>query len=801
MPFAAYTSTAIPLSAGAYIWYVEAYGASGYITSSSVGTFTIANPAFVTYVSPTNCTTNSCPVTEPTTPELKWNPVPGAGVYRVWLALDKDFTNVVRQYSTQHTTLTAREAYLDNAAGQSYYWFVQPCKAGPNPGTVFFGCGEFGGDSLLSHERAFRKKSAPVTLLGPPNTQATNQLDVVSFSWQDYTQTTNGISGAKGYHLQVAIDSSFNTIVDDVIVDQPFYQAWAKSYPDNVYYWRVQAIDGGDAPLTFSAVWTFQKASRVPVPVAAGTTAGLPTLTWAALAYASGYTVEIYSGTNALFPVAYRVLSANTKLPSFTPSSGLAAGTYSWRVRKLDPDGNSGPWSTTVSVFTVSQTAPTLTSPADLTKVLSNNLFFTWLAVNGASSYLFESSASSGFSPTVEQVTTVMTAWAPTAAYPDRATYYWRIKVLDGDGNVMATSAVRRIDKDAVAPTVTLVTPTGGLAVDGTITVSFSEPVKGVSAAGLVLRIANTTTSVAGTVTPSSTTATTSATFKSTVPLIPGQYYDLTVGSGITDLVGNLLAVTTTRIRTAVAFENTSPALVERWDVDAATGASGGAYITSNTAGASTSFRFTGTAVSVLGHTSSTGGYADVYLDGVKKTATPISFYSATPAYQTPAYSTTGLTSAAHTLEVRVLGTKPAASTGTFVNLDAFVSGTTFQENSPAVTTRFGVVTTTGASGGTYDVTAQELDTTGAEYRFSFRGTGFTWSATKQPTGGTAIVYIDGISYGEVKLWASSVQYKIPVFTSITIADGVHAVRVVATGVKPTGSTGTNITLDSVTTR
>ena len=459
------------------------------------------------------------------------------------------------------------------------------------------------------------------------------------------------------------------------------------------------------------------------------------------------------------------MLTTTTKLPAYTPTAGLAAGTYSWRVRKLDPDGSSGPWSAGVPTFVVAQVAPTLTSPAAAAKFTSAPLLFSWQAVAGAAAYLFESSASAGFTPTTEQVTTVMSTWAPTIAYPDRVTYFWRVKVLDGDGNVLATSAARTFDKDAVAPTVTAVSPTAGLAVDGTVTVTFSEPVKGVAAAGLTLRVAGTSTTVAGLVTPAAATVTSTATFRPTAALVPGQYYDLTVGTGITDVIGNPLTATTTRLRTATTFENTSPAVSEWWDTDAATGASGGSYLTSGVSGATVTFRFTGTTVSVVGRTSATGGYADMLIDGVKANPAAVSFYSPATAFGRTVFSKVGLANTAHTLVVRVLGTRPAGSTGTTVDLDAFMAPTAVQENSPAVTAGFARAGATAASGG------------------------------------TANVYVDGVLRGPVTFFAASPQYKATVYTTPTLADGVHTVRLVATGVVPAGSSGGVVTFDAVTLR
>lgn len=795
LPFAAFTATSEVQATGTYTWYVLAYDANrALIGTSEVRAFVIQDVAFASYVAPANCTPANCSTPQVLTPELRWNPVAGAGFYRVWVALDPDFTNIVRGYTTQHTRLTPRENYLDNAAGQSYYWYVQPCKSAVS-------CGAFGGESLLSHARAFRKKSRPVTLLAPAPTLTTHQVDVVTFRWADYTETTGGITTVKGYRLQVATEPSFNGIVDDVTVDQPTYQAWAKSYPDGVYYWRVQAIGGGDIPLTFSAIWRLQKTSRKPAPSSAGTTTGLPTLAWAALPYASGYTVEVYRGTDPLFPSANRVLAAVTKLPSFTPNTALPAGTYSWRVRKLNPDQHGGAWSTSVPTFTVSRPAPTLTAPAHLATITNNNILFSWRAVAGASSYLFESSPSTSFTTLQEQVNTVMPAWAAVRYYPDRATYYWRVKVLDGKGNVMATSVIRRFAKDAARPTVAGVSPTTGLAVDGRITVTFSEPVKGISTTGLRLRIAGTTSTIAGAVTPAAGTGTTTATFRPLAPLVPGQYYELLVGSGITDLAGNPVTASITKVRTALTVENTSPALTRRWDVDTSAAASGGAYISARAAGATASFRFTGTAVSVLGRTSNASGYADIYIDGVKQNSTPVSFYSATVVDKRTMFAKTGLANTAHTLTIKVLGTKPAGSAGTNVDLDAFVAGVIYQESASMVTTGFARRTNSLASGGSYDLTPQTADGTGAEYQFSFRGTGFTWTATKLPSGGTATVFIDGVNRGSVTFFASSVRYRSTVYTSPTLTNGVHRVRLVATGAVPAGSAGTDVTLDTLVIR
>jgi len=64
-------------------------------------------------------------------------------------------------------------------------------------------------------------------------------------------------------------------------------------------------------------------------------------------------------------------------------------------------------------------------------------------------------------------------------------------------------------------------------------------------------------------------------------------------------------------------------------------------------------------------------GYAHVYLDGTK--VATVNLYSSSTQYRKLVYVKTWSTSGAHTLKVYVPGTKPAASTGTRVDIDAFV--------------------------------------------------------------------------------------------------------------------------------
>jgi len=97
---------------------------------------------------------------------------------------------------------------------------------------------------------------------------------------------------------------------------------------------------------------------------------------------------------------------------------------------------------------------------------------------------------------------------------------------------------------------------------------------------------------------------------------------------------------------------------------------SGRAYAYSRTVGARMSARFTGEAVAIIGPRGPGYGRFEVYVDGIRRGT--VSQYAPTVLYQQPLFTVNGLSSAQHTIEVRVSGTKDPASTGTTVVIDGF---------------------------------------------------------------------------------------------------------------------------------
>ena len=89
--------------------------------------------------------------------------------------------------------------------------------------------------------------------------------------------------------------------------------------------------------------------------------------------------------------------------------------------------------------------------------------------------------------------------------------------------------------------------------------------------------------------------------------------------------------------------------------------------------GNTATFTFTGTDVSWTAQRGPDRGKAEVRLDGAL--VETIDLYATSAQARRVVYSATSLDpSVQHTLQVRVLGTKRAASTGTRVDVDAFVA-------------------------------------------------------------------------------------------------------------------------------
>jgi len=122
-------------------------------------------------------------------------------------------------------------------------------------------------------------------------------------------------------------------------------------------------------------------------------------------------------------------------------------------------------------------------------------------------------------------------------------------------------------------------------------------------------------------------------------------------------------AVTINEADASVAWKGT-------WATTKSTRFSSGTHKWASRSGASAKLTFEGTSATWIDKRASQYGKSDVYLDG-KRVAT-VDQYAANSAWGQELWKSGRLSSGRHTLEIRALGTKRAASRGTVVGVDSF---------------------------------------------------------------------------------------------------------------------------------
>jgi bacillopeptidase F len=230
--------------------------------------------------------------------------------------------------------------------------------------------------------------------------------------------------------------------------------------------------------------------------------------------------------------------------------------------------------------------------------------------------------------------------------------------------------------------------------------------------------------------------------------------------------------------------------------VDAA--ASGGGYRAASTAGATATFAETGStataSVALMTFKGPNMGRAAITVDGVSKGT--IDLYAAgSPSRATFTFSATSAT--AHSVVVRVLGTKNAASSGTQVRVDGFKRGSTLvDDTSPSV--RYGCwdsIRSGRALGGN-----ARVGSAGGTLVFDTVGPVFTFITERGPAFGKARVTVDGVNKGTVDCYSPTERW-LSRQTYGGLGAGQHHVVIDVLGTKNAASSGTTVVFDGITLR
>jgi hypothetical protein len=375
-------------------------------------------------------------------PLFTWNPMSGKQSYFVIVATDPSFQNIVDYAFTKIPAYAPRintgvTTYPDTAS--LYYWAVLPATAADGSGAV--------GDPVNSAAKHnFQKQSIAPSLLTP--TDGDEIATQPTFQW---TPT----EGAKTYHLQVATDLQFGTIVEDVTSIGETSYTGNTTYPAaTTLYWHVQAVDAGGRTLSYSPTGTFQKTLAVPTfdNVTNDTAGGqIPTFQWDPVPGAVSYDVDLSCPqANGLCGDATNI---DTTAVAALSMSGV--GGFTWRVRANFPTvGASGITGTIHGGYTDLQVFDrTIAAPLNVTTsyVSPKDFSLDWDSKITAKTYSWEISTSpttttgGSFASILESGTTEATAIAPQLfnhlEYTNGGDLYWHVAAKDADGNLGAFSA------------------------------------------------------------------------------------------------------------------------------------------------------------------------------------------------------------------------------------------------------------------------------------------------------------------------------------------------------------------------
>ncbi|HSV92849.1 MAG TPA: NlpC/P60 family protein, partial [Desulfobacterales bacterium] len=247
-----------------------------------------------------------------------------------------------------------------------------------------------------------------------------------------------------------------------------------------------------------------------------------------------------------------------------------------------------------------------------------------------------------------------------------------------------------------------------------------------------------------------------------------------------------------------VAFEESDPRTFRegRWTRTRTSAASGGAVMHTGVVGSLFTVHFSGTRIAWIGPRAPGYGRAEVFVDGVRRAT--VSQYASAVSHRQVIWSVDGLGPGGHTLTIRVLGTRDAASAGTVIAVDGFVADELlvpgFEEHDRRIQRRGSWIrgTSTLASGGGY-IYSRRAD---AYVVVPFWGSSFRLVGMRGPAFGMAEVHLDGRLVGTVDLFAPEVQRAQTIWSVSGLSDGYHAVVIRVLGRASPESAGTTVVLD-----
>jgi len=289
--------------------------------------------------------------------------------------------------------------------------------------------------------------TVPLVLTAPIALIATDILtNGMTANWQ-------AVSGATGYHLDVAEDAAFTVFVgayNNLDVGNVLTRVIAGLVLDTVYYYRVRAYDALDESVSSN---TITQSTHTPPDDVVATAATLLALTgftanWNTTTGAVGYYLDV--STNAAFTsyitgLEHRYVSNNL----YYICTGLDSDTtYYFRVRAVSAEGvKSINYSNTITALTLLP-APVAYYASDVgaTKATAN-----WLSVTGATGYKLDISLVSTFTTFVagyEDLDVGLVTSKDVTVLSVDTTYYYRVRAYTGAQESVSSNIIQTRTED-----------------------------------------------------------------------------------------------------------------------------------------------------------------------------------------------------------------------------------------------------------------------------------------------------------------------------------------------------------------
>lgn len=299
--------------------------------------------------------------------QFLWSRLDGVTSYRIIVSTNRNLSSPVINEQLVVNSISR------NLGPGTYYWQVQPISATENAAT----------NSTIGSFTVTQKAqvAAPIPLSPVNNTfvEAVIRSKGLAFTWKKDGEVSS-------VQFQLASDAGFNNVIASSNERGNVYRFNGELRP-GTYYWRLTG-EGFESSRVASFTVADQERIQVVLPSPGDTVTSLAPSVDIRFVWKGGlgnYRVLVSARQNL-----QGARTATTTDRSLTVS-GLEAGTYFWKVQKMDSDGTVVGESALMN-FKIDRKLdkPTLLYPApgsnvDMTEM--NSLTFRWRPVEGANSY------------------------------------------------------------------------------------------------------------------------------------------------------------------------------------------------------------------------------------------------------------------------------------------------------------------------------------------------------------------------------------------------------------------------------